>query len=412
MTQLTDLEKNALLSQIMNSPEFHDSARYQELLRYLVQKTSKVTSLKETEIAHEVFGKDAKFDPSTDPLIRSYISNLRKKLEHYYLTTENIFEYRIDIPKGQYLVKYVHVAKNIAPPIQRSPLHIIYPSIVVALIMLFLLWEFGFRGRSLAVKDATPVNQIWNEFVANNNQSTLIVIGDYLVLSEKGKMLGRTFLRDPSINSENELRESTKRAPDKYKNYIIANLTYVGAGTSMGVVQIMKMLGCIPKPISIKLSSELKWDDFDNNNIIYVGTLKTLGEFDTLFSRTNLHYKLNPNGLTVRDTQTDSLLTFGLNWQGGSYQKDYSIILKLHGSKNNSIVFLTGFSEVGVMESVKASMDTEIVSRIQKFKPVSFDRSPTLFEMISEVEGVRFTVLRSEIKYFSLLQNVPKANER
>ena len=107
VSQLTSEVKQELLSQILSSPEFHDSKRYSELLQYLAEKSEKVTSLKETEIAIEVFSKDSKFDPNSDPLIRSYISNLRKKLEHYYLTTENKFDYKLVIPKGQYLVKDV-----------------------------------------------------------------------------------------------------------------------------------------------------------------------------------------------------------------------------------------------------------------------------------------------------------------
>ncbi len=411
MTQPSDLEKNALLAQILDSPEFHDSSRYQELLRYLVEKSSKVITLKETEIAHDVFGKDSKFDPSTDPLIRSYISNLRKKLEHYYLTTGNTFDYKMDIPKGQYLVKYSHAAKVTVPKARRSYVHIIYPGIIACVILLFIVVEFGYNGKTPLLVNPTPVNPIWKEFVENNNQPTLIVLGDYLVLSEKGKTSGRTFLRDPNINSEGELRESTKAEPNKYKGYVISDVTYVGAATSLGLWHIMKVLVNSPKPISVKLSSELKWDDFDNNNIIYIGTLKTLGEFDTLFSRTNLHYSLRPNGLAIRDMRTDSLLSFPLDWRGGNYQKDYSVLVKLRGSKNNSIVFLTGFSEVGVMESVKASVDPALVSRINKFSPLSIDQSPFLFELVSETEGVRHTVFRSEIKYFSLLPAATKKGE-
>jgi hypothetical protein len=408
MPQPSDLEKNELLSQILSSPEFHDSVRYQELLRYLAEKSSKVTSLKEAEIAHEVFGKDSKFDPSTDPLIRSYISNLRKKLEHYYLTTDHKFEYRIEIPKGQYLVKYTHVAKSIVPIIPRSYQSIVYPVVIAVLVVLFLAREFVFRSAPVTAAGIAPVNPIWTEFVENNGQPTLIVVGDYLVLSEKGKMDGRTFLRVPQINSESELRDQAKLQPNLYGNYVISDVTYIGAGASMGIWDIMKAIGGAPKQMSIKLSSQLKWDDFDNNNIVYVGTFKTLDKLDTLFSRTNVQYCLNPNGLKIRNTQNDSVLAFSLNWHGGNYQKDYSIILKLKGSKNNSIVFLTGFSELGVMESVKSSVDPALISRISKFSQERISQDPFLFELVCETEGVRYTAFRSEVKYFSLLPNTAK----
>ncbi len=403
MNQPGESEKNTILQQLLQSPEFHDSVRYQDLLQYLVNKSLIVTSLKETEIAHDVFGKNSSFDPAADPLIRSYISNLRKKLEHYYLTTENQFDYRLEIPKGQYLVKYTKVSKNLLPRKIRNYLPMAYLAIIVILLGVITLQ--GLLSHSSNASDTNAVNPMWNEFLENNQHPTLIVLGDFLVLSEKGKIDGRTFLRDPKINSEKELRDLTITNKDNYAKYQIADVSYIGISPALGLSDIFKVIKNSTKQFSVKLSSQLKWDDFDNNNIIYLGTLKTLAKLDTLFSRTNLKYSLSPNSLTIRDTQNDSSQTLNLNWHGGNYQKDYSIILKLLGSKNNSIVFLTGFSEVGVMESIKAATDTNLISRINTFTKTDVANDQFLFEMISATEGVGSTVFRSEIKYFSPLKN-------
>jgi hypothetical protein len=405
MNRPSESEIHAILQQLLQSPEFHDSVRYQELLQYLADKSLKVTSLKETEIAHDVFGKNASFDPAADPLIRSYISNLRKKLEHYYLTTENQFDYKLEIPKGQYLVKYTKVSKNILPKKIRNYLPTAYLAIIVILAGVVILQAVFNNSSSISFSNDAAANPIWNEFIENNQHPTLIVLGDFLVLSEKGKMEGRTFLRDPKVNSEKELRDLTIRDKENYAKYQIADVSYIGIAPALGLSDITKFIKNSTKQFSVKLSSQLKWDDFDNNNIIYLGTLKTLGKLDTLFSRTNLKYSLNPNSLTIQDTQNYSSRTLKLNWHGGNYQKDYSIILKLLGSKNNSIIFLTGFSEVGVMESIKAATDTNLVSRIKAFSKIDVAKDQFLFEMISETEGLGHTVFRSEIKYFSPLKN-------
>jgi hypothetical protein len=405
MNRPSESEIHSILQQLLQSPEFHDSVRYQELLQYLADKSLKVTSLKETEIAHDVFGKNASFDPAADPLIRSYISNLRKKLEHYYLTTENQFDYKLEIPKGQYLVKYTKVSKNILPKKIRNYLPMAYLATIVILVGVVILQAVLNNSALTSDANTAVVNPIWNEFIENNQHPTLIVLGDFLVLSEKGKMEGRTFLRDPKINSEKELRDLTFKNKDNYAKYQIADVSYIGIAPALGLSDITKIIKNSTKQFSVKLSSQLKWDDFDNNNIVYLGTLKTLAKLDTLFSRTNLKYSLSPNSLTIRDTKNDSSRTLKLNWHGGNYQKDYSIILKLLGSKNNSIVFLTGFSEVGVMESIKAATDTNLVSRIKAFSDAVVPNDQFLFEMISETEGLGHTVFRSEIKYFSPLKN-------
>lgn len=392
--------KYALLSQILQSPEFHDSARYQELLRYLVDKSMKVTSLKETEIAHDVFGKTSSFDPAADPLIRSYISNLRKKLEHYYLTTSDQFDYKLEIPKGQYLVKYTKVSQTIIPKKLRSSLPAIYLGIIGLLLVIILIQFFGRSSSAPSAADAESVNPFWSEYLNNDPHPTLIVLGDFLVLSEKGVRHLRTFIRDPRVNSEKELVKANQLYKNKYGNYLISDVTYLGTSAGLGLTEVMKALKRSSKPVTVKLSSQLKWDDFENNNIVYIGTLKTLAKLDTLFSRTNLRYHLFPNAISVMDKNNDTVKTLNLNWHGGNYQKDYSVVLKYRGSKNNSIIFLTGFSELGVMESIKSSTDSSLIPRINAFTNTTIKQHPLFFEMISETEGVGYTVFRADIRHF------------
>jgi hypothetical protein len=405
MTQIPDNDKQRLLSQILDSPEFHESKRYQELLRYLVDKSSSGASLKEMEIAHDLFGKDSGFDPSTDPLIRSYISNLRKKLEHYYLTTENRFTHKLDIPKGQYLVTYTPAGPRIPAKTHflRSPA--LYLAIIASLVLLWLYREFAPRSSPASSVPAASVNPIWTDFLLPESQPILLIIGDYLFLSEKGKSVGRTFLRDPRVNSQEDLRVLTERYPDKYAGSEISTVSYVGVGASLGLPTLLQVFGGASNRVSVKLSSELKWDDLDNHCVVFVGSLKTLGRLDTLLSRTNIRYGLAPNVLKVQDATGGIVKSFDLNWTGGNYQRDYSVILKMVGPKNNPLVFLTGFSEVGIVDAIKTSTDPGLMSRIRASQSTQTFQSPFLFEMISEAEGVKYTVFRSKIMYFEELQN-------
>ncbi len=401
MNQPNDLQKELTLSLILKSPEFHDSKRYQELLQYLVDKSTKVDSLKETEIAHELFGKDSKFDPSTDPLIRSYISNLRKKLEHYYLTTTDKYAFKLEIPKGHYLVKYTPVEEKLVEKKKVNYSKYFYPALLIIISSLFILREMQ-NINSSGIKETGYANHpVWKEFLNNNSLPTLIVLGDYILLSEKGKADGRTFLRVPQINSEKSFRDSVKKFPQKFGKLEIAEVTYIGAGSSMGLSHVLNIFNKENKNIFVKLSNELTWDDFQKNNIIYLGTVKTLYKLDTLFSRSNIRYSLGPNSLSLLDKEQKVKKIFKLNWHGGNYEKNYSIILKLIVSNKNSILFLTGFSEVGVMDAIKSATDEKFVNRVNTFRKDGNLPSPLSFEMISEAEGVRYMVFKSEIKHFS-----------
>jgi hypothetical protein len=54
-------------------------------------------------IALEVLGRDANFDPQTDPVVRMEAGRLRRRLERYYLGAGQSDPVRVDIPKGSYV---------------------------------------------------------------------------------------------------------------------------------------------------------------------------------------------------------------------------------------------------------------------------------------------------------------------
>ena len=400
MTPLTEQEKEKLLSQILGHSEFKASKKYQDLLKYLVEKTAKVDSLKETEIAHDILGKGSTFDPSSDSVIRAYVSNLRKKLEHYYLTTSDVFDYKIEMPKGQYLIRYVPVEQNENRKTRSRYAPFLYGTIILTLFATLLVREFSRQAPSASDTRSSAENTIWSQFLKQDSPPILIVLGDYLVLSEK-EPAGRTFLRLPRINSERDFSDSLKANPRKFSRLEISDVTFVGAGPALGVVQLMQLLSGAGRKVSAKLSHNLKWDDLDNHNIIYIGTFKSLYKLDTLFSRTNIRF-LSPYSLKVLGREKQVVQSFDLTWLGGggNYQKDYSVILRAFSEKNNSIMFLTGFSEVGVMDAVNSSIDPKLASRIKEFSGGPIPNLSSNFELISEVEGLRYTVFRSHVKYF------------
>jgi hypothetical protein len=404
MLQPNDHEITELLNQILNSSEFHDSKKSQELLKYLVERSSKVTSLKETEIACDVFGKDTSFDPSIDSLIRSYISNLRKKLEHYYLTTENKFNYKIEIPRGQYLVKYIKAdhGKNSTSKLKINK-SFIYLSIIAVLAILLVWKMFGTNSNTAYTQQDAVVNPVWAEFLEKNSYPTLFILGDYLVMTEKGRPPHRTFLRDPRINSEKDLQNYVIQNQGLYGNYEISENSFVGSGLALSLSNLFQLFGSKSSQVSFRLSSQLKWQDLDNNNIVFIGPFKCLYKLDTLFSRLNIRYKLNPSSLSILNSdQKDTMKILG---QGVSYKKDFSVISKIMGNKNKSIIFLTGFSELGIINSIKTATEPDLLMKIKTISQNDLNQKPLQFEMILEAEGVQHTVIRSQIKYFNLLKN-------
>ena len=78
------------------------SRTYTSLLEYLVGCSLEGRAPKEIEIAADVFGKGAEFDPTQDSLVRVYMHNLRQKLEQYASQRGDPLGYRLAIPRGEY----------------------------------------------------------------------------------------------------------------------------------------------------------------------------------------------------------------------------------------------------------------------------------------------------------------------
>ena len=140
---ITENELKDTLAKILNSGEFHESKRHQDLLTYLAHESLKPDPIKETTIAHDVFGQGADFDPGKDTIVRSYISTLRKKLEHYYLTTEDSYKFKLEIPKGHYVVNFIpqkrtDIKKHISPYIYISVIFVL-AVLIILITVLFII---------------------------------------------------------------------------------------------------------------------------------------------------------------------------------------------------------------------------------------------------------------------------------
>ena len=98
----------AQLIKIANSPDFEATERERKFLNYIVEETlqGRGDRIKAYSIAIEVFGREASFDPQSDPIVRVVAGHLRRALERYYLKEGNADVVVINIPKGSYVPQF------------------------------------------------------------------------------------------------------------------------------------------------------------------------------------------------------------------------------------------------------------------------------------------------------------------
>jgi tetratricopeptide (TPR) repeat protein len=94
-----------VLDSICSSAGFRRSPRLQRFLRYVVEHAidEPNQSLKELQIAIDVFDRDATFEPQVDPIVRVEAGRLRLRLTEYYAGPGQDDKVIIDISKGGYL---------------------------------------------------------------------------------------------------------------------------------------------------------------------------------------------------------------------------------------------------------------------------------------------------------------------
>lgn len=101
------------LDRILRSSEFRASDKQRKFLSFVVDETleDRAPQIKGFTIAVAVYGRNEKFDPQVDPIVRVEAGRLRRALDHYYLTSGQNDPVRIKIPKGGYVPKFQIVRK-------------------------------------------------------------------------------------------------------------------------------------------------------------------------------------------------------------------------------------------------------------------------------------------------------------
>jgi len=94
----------AQVERMAASPIFAQGGRMVSLLRYLVDAAiaGNADDLNQYRIAIDVMGRDARFDPALDSIVRVEMGRLRSKLVEFYATEGAADPVRLVLPKGRY----------------------------------------------------------------------------------------------------------------------------------------------------------------------------------------------------------------------------------------------------------------------------------------------------------------------
>ena len=396
------------------------SRSYARLLDFLIDCAGTGRVPKELEIAMEVFGKGADFDPSQDSMVRVYAHNLRQKLEHHYATDGRAEPRRLSLARGEYRVSLSVVEPERSEPARApedraaessaaapapAPLAAaVMPATaaaaargvplrrvaaVVGLIAIGVVIGFFAAGARAPAKSPAQIvaaSSIWAS-VLDDDMPILLVVGDYYIFGEVEHGDVKRMIRDFSVNSSKDLDELLMNHPDMIGRYMDLDLTYLPRGSATGMLDVLRVLYTASKPVRVVSMSELSIADLKSNHVVYIGYLSALDKLeDFVFASSSL--TIGPTYDELRNIDTGETYTSeaGMPESHRSY-RDYGFISTFPGPNGNQFVIIAGTRDPGMVEAAHVLSDPTSMRSVENARPDKKGSQPPAFEMLYEVAG-------------------------
>jgi len=334
------------------------------LLRYLTEHSldHPGVALKEYQIATEVLGRPAGFDPQSDSTVRVQAGRLRVKLAEYYAHEGLEDPIIVEIPKGSYaLTFHLRNVKGAAPavaPLVIEPsekkvaerpstrgwaIAVVALSVLLAASLVTTAVLIAQRSRiSVATTQPAPLayQLFWNRFVTSPQQPWVIF--------SNGSFVGRP---ETGMRYFNPTSDSHAFILDHY----------TGVGEVLAIHQLDHVFYLFNRQLRVKRGALFSLDDAKNNDLIFVGSPSenlTLGDIpgtrEFIFQR--LDSGPRKGDLAVRNVhpQPGEPELFLATPANQPTTEDYAVVSLLPGlDPTRSILILAGNSTFGTQAAVE-----------------------------------------------------------
>ena len=368
------------IDKLIKSHSLRTSESLCKLLRYLAEHSldHPGVALKEYQIATEVLGRSAGFDPQSDSTVRVQAGRLRVKLAEYYAHegTEDLIV--VEIPKGSYaLAFHVRPSKAGAQPAisliadagekREEPARSIRGWAITVLILsvllaatistiVSLLWQ---RARTpVAASQAVPVAYqiFWSPFVTGPQQPWVIF--------SNGSFVGRP---------ETGMRYFNPKADSRA--FILDH--YTGVGEVLAIHQLDHVFSVLNRPVGVKRGALFSLDDAKNSDLIFVGSpsenltlLDIPGTQEFIFQRLDSGPRKGDLGVLNVHPLPGEPKIFLATPANQPTTEDYAVVSLLPGlDPSRSILILAGNSTFGTQAAVEyVCRETSLKELLQRLK--------------------------------------------
>jgi hypothetical protein len=397
----------AAVEKLATSHVLHGSESLCKLLRYLAEHClqNPGVPVKEYQIATEVFGRPADFDPHLDSAIRVQAGRLRVKLGEYYASEGAKDPVVVEMPKGTYSLSF-HVRPvpvNVPVPAaleqkqERSRArHILFnwSAGVVALSLLLaagvaalmVRWENRSLVASPSANSLAPAvfRTFWGKFVSGPAEPWVVF--------SNAAFVGRP---ETGMRYRNPAQDAGAAILDHY----------TGVGEVLAVHELDRAFHLLNREVRVKRGSLFSLDDAKNNNLIFVGSpAENLSLRDIPMNEQFVFQRLTAGA------RKGDLVVANLHAQAGepayfigtesnvAMSEDYAVVALMQGiNPSESVLMLAGTSTIGTQAAVEYVCHddtlTQLLSRLHV--PENGELKP--FEVVLHVRVARGVPVGSEI---------------
>jgi hypothetical protein len=270
----------AEIEKLVASRALHGSESLCKLLRYLGRQALEHpgSAIKEYQIATEVFGRQADFDPQLDSMVRVQAGRLRTKLAEYYNTEGATDRILVELPKGSYAVAFHERASaasghgngssggtwandSVESSSALAKRRYLVPMLSLALIAAlatigWLLWTrresaVSAANAAGAISAPAPIRIFWKGFVRGPEEPWVIF--------SNAAFVGRP-------NTGMRYYDAAKDAKSPILDH------YTGVGEVLAVHSLDIVFGELHQALRVKRGSLFSLDDAKNNDLIFMGS--------------------------------------------------------------------------------------------------------------------------------------------
>jgi hypothetical protein len=291
-----------LVSRIISSESFQRASQLRKILEY----TARLAILhpneipREFEIACNVLGRRADFNPADDNIVRAQFSHLRRKLEHYFDSEGKGEPLVLTIPKGSYIPVFTpHQARTHSPAIPEyspgeslgspsdadshsggirdAPLPLrnwrfgallLFNSGFILLILLFLLIHFSVRPK----QEEAPVVNPFVQFLSRSEGDVTIVEPD-TSLAMIQEMVGVTIPLSDYISKDFPERQVAATKDHAVQKMISSLNGYrtTSVNEASIAVDFLETLKRVGVHSTIRYAHDLHVQDLNEGNSVLIG---------------------------------------------------------------------------------------------------------------------------------------------